>query len=235
VIMMKRSNMPRFWPVSRKHNKYIVKPIPGPHSKDTAIPLGILIRDVFSLARNMNEVKKILNTGKIEVNGRICRKYSMPVGLMDVMNIGDNIYRMVPTSKGLKPIRVNDGKERLLKIENKSLIGKDVIQLNMDNGYNILVKKDEYATGDSLLVDNKTNSIKNHIKFDKGVLVVVTSGTKIGKIGKIEQINPSKNMQPSTLTVDVDGDKIIVPKKYVFVIGEDKPIVQIEANGETDD
>ncbi|MAH43240.1 30S ribosomal protein S4e [archaeon] len=226
--MMKRSNMPNFWPISRKNRKYVVRPIPGPHSKETAIPLGVLIRDVFSLARNMNEVKKILNTGKIEVNGRICRKYSMPVGLMDVMNIGDDVYRMVPSSKGLKPIQVNDGKERILKIKNKSLIGKEVIQLNMFNGYNMLVKKDEYSTGDSLLVDNKTGSIKKHIKFDKGVLVVVVSGTNIGKIGKVEQIHPSKNMQPSTLTVSVDGDKILVPKRYVLVIGEDKSAVEIE-------
>lgn len=225
--------MPKFWPVAKKNKKFIIRPMPGPHSKDSAIPLGILMREIFSVARNLKEVKKVLNTGMIELNGKICKDYKMPVGLMDILSLDKDSYRMIPTAKGLRPKKVKDSSIRLAKIKNKTVLGKDKMQLNIDNGFNILVKKDDYKTGDSLLLDNKTGEIKKHMKFDKGSLIVITNGTNISKIGKVEDIHESKNMQPITLTIDVDGEKVLVPKKYVLVISDStKPVIEM---GEDDE
>lgn len=224
---MKRSKMPIFWPTARKNKKFIMQIRPGPHSSDSAIPLGLIIRDIFHIARNLKEAKQILNTGKILVNGKIRKQYGLPVGLMDILSIGEDIYRMVPTASGLKPMKITDGASMLVKIKNKTVVGKDAVQLNMGNGCNILTKKDEYKTGDSLLLDTKTLGIKKHIKFGKGALVIVVDGTNRGRVGKIAGIHETTNMQPTTLTVTVDGETIIVPKRYVLIVGEDKPAVQL--------
>ena len=40
-------------------------------------------------------------------------------------------------------------------------------------------------------------------------------------------------MQPITLTIDVDGEKVLVPKKYVLVISDSgKPVIEMGENDE---
>ena len=59
----KRVAAPKNWRVSRKSNKWVVNPRPGPHSKDSSIPLLLVVRDLLKLADNTREVKIILNKG----------------------------------------------------------------------------------------------------------------------------------------------------------------------------
>ena len=86
---LKRLNMPRSWPLSRKTTTWIVRPLPGGHSLDMGMPLGPILRDVLGVAQTMREVRVILSTGQIKVDGRVVKETRRIVGLMDVLTVGE--------------------------------------------------------------------------------------------------------------------------------------------------
>ena len=65
---VKRQLAPSFWKIRRKHGQFVVRTRPGPHPKAISYPLGVLLRDVLKVGQRMDEVKKMLNDGKV-----VCR------------------------------------------------------------------------------------------------------------------------------------------------------------------
>ena len=80
---VKRQRAPSFWKIRRKHGQFVVRARPGPHQKAVCYPLGILLRDVLRVGQTLDEVKGILNDGKISVDGVVRRSIGWPEGLMD--------------------------------------------------------------------------------------------------------------------------------------------------------
>src|SRR3989338_7859124 len=156
---LKRLPSPKWWPIERKTKKYVISPKPGPHSSEKCIPLGLIIRDVLKHAETLKEVKTILNDNKVKVDGKIIRDYRFPVGLMDVVAVGDENYRILINKKGLylKNISESESKIKLLVIKNKTALKKGKIQINFHDGTNKLVAGDDklskIKTGDSVLID----------------------------------------------------------------------------------
>jgi small subunit ribosomal protein S4e len=100
---LKRKPAPRFWPIHRKEDPWVVKPSSGPHSLDKCLPLTLVLRDILGVAETRKEAQTILNQGKVLVDGKIQLKDDFPVGLMDVISIpdADQYYRLMPSHKGL--------------------------------------------------------------------------------------------------------------------------------------
>ena len=223
MAVTKRFNAPKFWNVKKKESTYVVTPLAGPHSKEHCIPLVIVLRNLLGHARTMNEAKKILSTGLIKVNSNVRKEYNFPAGLMDVIDVGGEFYRIVPSKKGLSLISVNDSHIKLARIMNKTTVTGKKTQLNFHDGTNMLVDKDIYKTSDVVSIDTVHNTIKETVKFEKGSLAVVTGGHNSGFKGNIEHID--KVLKTVTLS---NGDvKIPVPIRYVFVVGKDAPLVNI--------
>ena len=223
MTVTKRYTVPRYWPINVKENKYVVSPMAGPHSKDTCMPLAIVLRNVLKHAETMKEAKSILNSGIVRVNGRVRKGRGFPVGLMDVIEIDGEFHRVVPSKHGLALYATNaeDAKTRLVRITNKHHIGKNRIQLCFHDGTNMLVSKDEYKTSDVLALES--GKIEHHVKFDKGANAVVTDGNNAGLSGKIHSID--KKLR--TVMLAADGKEVTVPIKYVFVLGHEKFLVNI--------
>ena len=72
-----------------KKPKWIISQHPGAHPRDYSIPLMVVIRDILGYADNAREGKKIINSGKIFVNGVVKKDIHCGVGLMDVISIPD--------------------------------------------------------------------------------------------------------------------------------------------------
>ena len=68
---LKRYVVSKHIPISKKTDKYAVRPSPGPHAAYDCIPVAILLRDMFQFARNMSEVKRILYERNVVVDGRV--------------------------------------------------------------------------------------------------------------------------------------------------------------------
>ena len=225
MAVTKRYVVPKSWPIEVKAKKYVVSPVPGPHSMMTCIPLGVVLRDIIHCARTMNEAKEILKKSFVKLNGIVRKEHGFPVGLMDVVDVGGEFYRILPGKNGIYLFKTDagDAAVRLAKIKNKSHIKKKKLQLNLHDGSNLLVDKDDFKTSDVIVIDIEHNLVKETIKFEKGSLVIVTAGNNTGLVGTIESID--RNLR--TVVVSAGKEKMIVPIKYVFVIGHGKPVISI--------
>ena len=84
---VKRQMAPAFWDIKRKESQFVLRVKPGSHSKHRAYPLGIVLRDVLKLASTMHEAERIVNGGKVKVEGIIIKYINFAIGLMDVLDV----------------------------------------------------------------------------------------------------------------------------------------------------
>jgi len=223
---LKRLVMPREWPLSKKAEKFVVSPIPGPHPKMRCIPLQVIIRDILGYAESAREARKILNEGKVLVDGKVRKEAKFPVGLMDVIEIPEikEYYRVVLGKSGLflQKIPKSETSLKLCRIQGKKTLKKGIQQLNLHDGRNINVDKDVYRVGDSILIHLPDQKILKHFKLQPGSPAVVISGRNTGVSGKIKDIRERKSMlEKSTVKIDAK-DKVIETLKEYVMVGEIK-------------
>jgi len=229
-MRMKRLTAPKFWKIERKKKRFIISLRPGPHTKKTSIPLGVIIRDYLKYAETLKEVKAILNKNIVKVNEKIRKDYKFPIGLMDIVSIGDIYYRIMPDKNGLSlKIVEKDKKIKLSRIANKTYIKGDRVQINLHDGQNFVISKsdDQFKTNDVIVFDILQNKIKNILKFQENMLAVITGGSNLGKIGVIKKIETTKSSKSNIVTLEIDKKNVRVPKDYVFVIGEKEPVIEV--------
>ena len=215
---------PKSWPIKRKNLKYIAKPSPGPHKLENCITLNLILKDLLKYAETEREVKKILNSGKVLVNKLIRKDHRFPVGIIDTIEIPslNEYYRLLFNKKGkfiLKKILKEDAELKLSKIIGKTMIKNKKIQINLYDGGNIIVGKDEYKLGDTILTSN--NEIKKHLKLEKGALIYLIGGKHVGSVGKIQDFHKVSRSQDKII-FKIGNELHETSKEYAFVI--DKPI-----------
>lgn len=226
MSITKRSCAPVFWPIEVKTTKFVVSPKPGPHSNNECMPVTLILRDVLKYAKTGKEAKTIVKKRLVSVDGRVVTESAFPVGLMDVITIGNENFRMIPNNRGLylQKITENEAEIKLLKIVNKTCFGKKM-QLNLHDGSNLLSDGKDYRTGDTLVVDVKTKKIKEAFHYDKGAIGLVIRGKKIGSVGKVDKILITKSPRPNEVIMKISEKLVMLPKDYVFIIGNDKPAI----------
>ena len=132
----------------------------------------------------------------------------------------------VYNKKGELVLVKTDDKEtkiKLCRIKNKSLVG-DKIQLNLFDSRNILVYKNtDYKIGDTLAIEVPSQKILHHLKLERGAVVFISRGKKVGSIGRIDTLGSD-----GVTCKKENGDIIETKKEYAFVVGKDKPIIKLE-------
>jgi len=236
---LKRYVVSKHIAISKKTDTYAVRPSPGPHAAYDCIPVAILLRDMFQFARNMSEVKRILYERNVVVDGRVKTNRKYPLGFMDVLSLPkmQKHYRMIYTiKKGLRaiPIDENETTEKLCQIKNKTTIKDGLIQLNLHDGRNIVLSKEEdnnstYATYDTIKISLPEQKILEKFELKVGTYGFVTSGRWMGRHGAIEEISAHGTKKTKTVTLSTpDGEKIVTLYRYIFVVGDQSPSVTIE-------
>ncbi len=219
---LKRYLIPKFWNVKRKENVFVVKPMPGPHKIKESIPLQVILRDILKFAETAKEAKQILKSEKILVDKKIRKEPKYPVGLMDVIEIPDakKYYRIDVNKNGLylNTIKEDDADKKLCKITGKTTLKGGLTQINLHDGRNIILKKNAYKAGDSLLIHLPDQKILKHFKLQKGEKATIISGKNIGIRGSIEDIKRRKTMlEKSTATIKTGEKEIQTLLDYVMV------------------
>lgn len=231
MAKLKRLLIPAYWRISKKAKKWTVSPRPGPHKKFECIPLQIIVRDILRLGETGKEAKSIIKKGEILVDGKKRKDHAFPVGLMDVVSIPriKKYYRILPSKKGLelKEISEKEANKKICRINNKTLIRKGKLQLNLHDGKNILIDKGVYRTSDSVLMELPTQKVLGHIKLEKGNLALITKGKNSGRMGKIKKVIMSKRGEPSKVICELENKNVEVRKDHVFVIGKEKPEIKL--------
>jgi small subunit ribosomal protein S4e len=229
---VKRQLAPSFWKIGRKEGRFVVRARPGPHPKRLCYPLGILLRDVLKLGNNMEEVRSMVNEGKIAVDGVVRRSIGWSVGLMDVIELIplSKAYRLVPKDKALLvpvPLAIKSEKGlKLVRVMGKQTVKRQRMQYRFHDG-KTLVTDEQYSVGDSCLIDIQGNEVKSHMKLQKGSHVLVTKGENAGSIGTIEDIREGLFSLPKRTVVTFGNKSVELPFHMVMLVGAEKPVIQV--------
>ncbi|MCF7798718.1 30S ribosomal protein S4e [Candidatus Woesearchaeota archaeon] len=224
---LKRLASPRTWPISKKTLPFVARPHPGPNNKYHHLPLTVVLRDLIKVANTTKEVKFILHNKDCLIDGRAVHDNKQPVGLFGVVSLPKvkEYYRLTITQKSkLAVVKVDDkeASQKVCKIIGKTALRKGKMQLNLIDGRNVLVDKDTYKVGDSLIVDLPSQKIINHLALQKGALIFLESGSHVGKIAVIESI------EASTITVKIDNVLFKTKKESVVVVGKEKSLITVQ-------
>ena len=226
---MKRLTAPRTWQVTRKTSRWIVKPSPGPHPIEEAVPLTIVLRDMLHHCDTYQEAKQIIGARNILADGRIVTDPKFPLGLMDVLSIPKTKehFRILKNRRGkmvLQRIDPDEARWKLVRIENKHVIPGGKVQLNLHDGRNLLVDKNEYKTGDVLKIELPGQKILGSYPEAVGSLVMLTGGNHVGELATIAGFEEKKNPMPNLVKFK-EGFSTIRP--YVFTIGVTVPEIKL--------
>ncbi len=219
---LKSLSAPKTWPIERKKHVFVTKANPGPHTKENALPFIVVVRDMLKIVHTTHEAKKIITAGKVLVNNRIRKETKYPVGMLDSISIpGSNeYYRVLFNAQGkfiTKKISPEQAKEKYVKIQNKTTLKGKRTQLNFLDGSNMLIDKDNYKVGDTLLLQE--GKVK-HLKFEKGAWVYIVAGKHIGKKGRLEEVLTFKGSQPDRVVLKQENEKIDTLREFAFVVDE---------------
>jgi small subunit ribosomal protein S4e len=226
---MKRLTAPRSWPVPRKTENWIAKPSPSAHAIENSMPLITVIRDMLQVCDTAVEGKRIIGNREILVDGRPVRGHKLPVGLMDVISLPklEQNYRMLLDRRGkLRLVNIGEGEEswKLCRIENKTTVKGGRTQLNLHDGRNIIVKKDDYRTGDVLKVEMPSQKIIETYPLAKGNIAMIISGAHAGEISVIEDYEITRTTTPNIIRFR-DGTSTV--KDNMFVVGTSTPVIEL--------
>lgn len=139
-------------------------------------------------------------------------------------------FRVIIAKNGrliLIPIKKEESAFKLCKIIGKTANKNKKLQLNLHDGNNKLVDKDDYSVGDTIVISLPKKEIKEHLKLENGAIVYITNGSYVGEIGKLEEVKNFKGIQPSHITFKTKDKTLETLAKYVFVIGKDKQLIEL--------
>ena len=229
---LKRLNASHHYNIEKKERKFVTVAKAGPHKKNECIPLNLILRNALKIAETAKEVKKILNSGKVKVDGKIRKDKKYGTGIMDTIEIEDinKYYRIVPIKGKLRIIEIDKkfANQKLGKILNKKKIKSGKEQISLHDGRNIIHDKSDYNVGDSLMITVPEQKIKKHFKLEKNNTVIISSGKHTGKTGQITKVDILNSTEDTKVSVKVKDAEVTTYKRNVFVIGKDKPEIAID-------
>jgi len=227
----KRLAQPRRWTLPKKLHKWAPKTRPGPHAIEDSLPLLLVVRDALHLADRAREARRIINDGKVLIDGKVCRETRRGIGLMDVVSIPelDQHYRALFDTHGrISLVRIEADKAawKLGRIESKTTLAKGRTQLHLHDGRNVVVKEDEVSTGDVLRLKLPDQEVIERFPFEPGAVALITGGSHTGELAKVVEQRVVRSSSPNLVAMEgVEAFETIRP--YVFVVGTTDPVIQL--------
>jgi len=224
---LKRLASPNTWPIPKKTLTFVARPLPGPNNKDHHVPIAVFLRDLVHLVETKKESKFILHNKDCLIDGVVARDDKQPIGFLGVVSLPkvNKSYRLSITKKNkLVALEINDKEAatKICKIMGKTSLGKEKTQLNCTDGRNILVAKDTYKVGDSVLIELPSQKIINHFPLAKDAIIFLESGNHVGKLATVHSV------EGDVVTLKIDDVLFKTKKKYAVVVGKEKSTITVQ-------
>ena len=214
---LKRQKMPKQWPVVRKGTKFITG---ASHAKTKAIPLVVVLRDILKIVQTKKEARFMLLNGDVKINNKVRKNEKFPVQVFDVVSFDKTKknYKMEIVNKKfqLKEIPNSESWEKIVKIIGKKILGKDKVQINLEDGQNFLIKQ-KFAVNDSVVVDTRENKIKKILELKEDSKVEIISGKHAGDRGVVRGVE--KLTRGKRYLIKLKTREVNLPLKTILVIG----------------
>ncbi len=231
---LKRLAAPRSWDISRKSDRFVFKPLPGPHPAASSYPLGVVVRDLASMANLSKELKFMLKTGKVKVDGKERRTPRFPVGLFNVVSVpAEGVdYRLVPSPKGLALAKVSsdEAKTKLCSVNTKSKVRGGHIQYGLHDGRSVMDDALKLSPGDAVLIEVPSQKVLGQARLAKGSLGLVLTGDRAGQLGKIADVKKGTISREKMVRITLPSGEAEIPSRLVFPVGTDSPMITVGAN-----
>jgi len=184
------------------------------------------MKEVLAIGvRTTKEAKKVVDAGRLLIDGKKAQDYRRIVGLMDTISIPETkqYFRVVLNERGRLSCIAIDEKEagqKAAKIVKKMTIKGGKVMVTLSDGRNLPGQKD-YKIGDTLIIEVPSQKVIKHLPLKEGNYAVLLGGKHIGKGGSITQIDEKhvvykgKDEEARTL------------RSYVLVLGTKSPEVKI--------
>ena len=227
-IHLKRHSMPISWPVKRKNITFVAKPNPGSHKLEYVVPVVVLLRDHLGYASTAKEVKRLIHTNEVLVNGKKVNDIKKPVGLFDIFEIKETgeKYTVLFSDVGGR-LKLVPTKDDLiyLKVSGKKTLPSNKYQLNFMNGFNILVDEKTFnntKVNDTVVYDLKSKKIKEVLPLKEGVFVYIFDGKFRGKFAKYVSVIEYNGITKDVANVEINGVTHSTSKDYCYVVAKDE-------------
>jgi len=210
---------PRSMFLERKTSVWTVKPAPGPHSAENAIPLATALR-LSGFAKDKKDVKALLNANSIRIDGRVAKEGKLPIGLMDVVDVEGKNFRVLIDSKGRLELKeTKNPRMKVCRVERKQRTKGGKLHITLHDGKSLF----DYAcsVGDSICVSLPDVKPVERIGLDAGANALIVHGKHAGKFVKIESVAPGTQTRRSEVLFTHDGTQFKTPREYVFLIKND--------------
>ena len=215
---IKKTQMPKSWPVPRKGRGRRFVAVPS-HATSKGISLLFLLRDVLKIAKTRKEVRGMTLGGMVKVNNKIRKDEDFPVQVFDVLNLekAKLNYKLEIVNKKFKLVEVSakEADSKIVKIRGKKILGSKKIQMNLDDGQNIMTAE-KFSVGDSVLLNTKEDKIVKILPLKEGAKVEIVLGKHAGEKGELvgfEELVRGRNYQ-----IKLEDKTVSLPYKTILVI-----------------
>jgi small subunit ribosomal protein S4e len=228
---LKRVAAPRSWDIPRKGKRFVFKPSPGTHPIGSSYPLGVVVRDLASMAERNKEIKYLARTSRVLVDGRSRGSPSFPVGLFNVVSFPSEglSYRLVPTPKGLRLARVeqNEATRKLCSVYTKTKIRGGHIQYGLHDGRSILDDKLSLSPGDAVLLELPSQKVLDQVRLAKNSMGLVLTGDRAGQLGRILDVKKGTISRERMVKISLPSGEAEIPSRLVFPVGQEQPMITV--------
>ncbi len=221
---LKRLNQPDVLQLAnRKQYTFLLKPSPGPHSKDKSIAIGVLLREVMGIASTAKEAKRILHEGKVWVDGRVVKDIHFPVGPMDVVSfpsIKKHYLLTIDHKMRLTPVEIGEGELlKYGKVVKKYMRPGNELYVTLHDG-KCFPADNHVKVGDTLVFDVKEKKVVKHLRLEPGAKCFIIDGKHAGKLVQLEEILLRGEGRKKEARLKYKDGEIITLADYLLVIDD---------------
>ncbi len=185
-----RKTISKILPIPKKGTKYVIV---SSHNKKFGVPVLIIMRDILGFVKTRKELKKIMLEKKVLVNNKFIREENRALLLFDTLKLKDlnKSYRLSFNEHGraiMKEIADKECEVKICRIINKKILKGKKVQLNFNDGTNVL-SNEKVNVGDCVLINLNKWKIEKVMPIKEKSSVLIIKGKYIGKEGEILNIN----------------------------------------------
>ncbi|KAJ5692363.1 hypothetical protein N7462_001786 [Penicillium macrosclerotiorum] len=228
----KRLSAPSHWLLDKMSGTYAPKASAGPHKLRDCLPLIVFIRNRLKYALNGREVKAIMMQRLVKVDGKVRTDTTFPAGFMDVISLektGEH-FRLIYDTKGrftVHRIQAEEAEFKLCKVKRVQLGKGGIPFLVTHDARTIRYPDPAIKVNDTVKVDIATGKIVDFVRFDSGVVCMVTGGRNMGRVGVVTHRERHDGGFNIVHVKDAIDNTFATRESNVFVIGQDKPWISL--------
>ena len=215
---IKKTQMPNAWPVPRKGGKKRFVAVPS-HATSKGISVLFLLRDVLKLVKTRKEARHMTLNGMVKVNNKARKDENFPVQVFDTVNLekAKLNYKLEIVNKKFKLVEISakEAETKIVKIVGKKTIAKDKIQMNLDDGQNVLTKE-KFSVGDSVVLNTKENKVVKILPLKEGAKIEIVLGKHAGEKGEL--VGFTELTRGRDYKIKLEDKTVSLPYKTILVI-----------------